>query len=211
MMQVENVIGVVPDLGFQHPNISFMLAALGHDIRPVTIMVDQHVKLAHTPAVAGNGVLDVFVHAAFVSISRVISEQTTDAVAGDVRRDAVGNDVSKENVVAFGPRVGDLPAEQVSGRGVQFLIGIQDQDPFVGCVFEGLIAGIGIAVVPGELIDLRAVRLGDFGRAVARTGVDDYDLVGEVLRAVEALGNERLFIAGDHAQRNVRPSLGRGR
>ncbi len=94
---------------------------------------------------------------------------------------------------------------------VHALVGVEPEDPRAMAGRERGVTRPGEVVVPVALDHGRAVRPGDGDRRVARPGVVDDELVGELVRRVEGEGDLVLLVLGDHAQRDEGSAPAAGR
>ena len=92
------------------------------------------------------------------------------------------------------------PNRPTQATSAQLFVGIENQNPALGRGFERLIARPSEIVAPGTFQHEGAVRFRNLDGSIGRSGVDDDDLVDDVLGALQALGQEALLVLDDHAQ-----------
>ncbi len=95
-------------------------------------------------------------------------------------------------------------AEVFARFGIQPFVGIEHQDPVPRGMREGLVAGGGEIVLPGEVEGFGSELLGDGDGFVRRAGVHQDDLVHRVLDALQAALEEFFLVLGDHAEADAR-------
>ena len=85
------------------------------------------------------------------------------------------------------------------------VVRVHPKDPSEGGVAEGLVAGRGEIVDPGELEHVGPEAAGDLPGTVGRTGVDDDDLADDVADRFQTGPDVRLLVPDDHAERDPVP------
>ena len=165
----------------------------------VAVVVEHQVTPAELPAVPRAIRLDagpdVLVNDAAEADQRVIAEEPH----LPVRREAGTR--MEQHVMADVSRLGKLAPQPVRRRRSHVLIGVDVEDPLAVRQTERAIAGRREVVPPREFVEARAVRGGDFSRAVGGARVDDHDLVHEPPERAETAVEELLFVLDDQAGR----------
>ena len=152
-------------------------------------------------------------------IERFDREVVARAGAGECRHDRLVHRVHEADVVAVAPET-ELPvrrpprsrherhaerdraigglergADRARIVGLHALVGVDVEDPVALRDVEGAVAGGGEVVTPRVELEDRAVRAGDVGCGVDRSGVDHHDLVDQAVQRFEATVEMLGFVA----------------
>ena len=107
----------------------------------------------------------------------------------------------EQDVVADVRRVRQQRPDRRRRSGSDALVGVDVENPVAPRAIEGVIAGCGEVVRPGELVHPGAVCPRNVHGPIGRAGVDDDDLVDELVERREAGRQEALLVLDDQDSR----------